>query len=213
MKKSVHKGITPARVVDAAFKIVDAEGVAALTMRRLGADLGVAAMAIYNHFPDRDAILDAVAERALHDLLAGSRAGSWRGRIRQLVETVHALADRHPRVFEVVVNRPNRPRAFFPLMSESLDALRQAGLGRESAVRWYHTFLMLIHGYATWRAALERYARTPPHSADHGELNPAQFEDWRAVHSVSAKAQFDHAIDLLLQALEAESKASSRSNS
>jgi AcrR family transcriptional regulator len=205
MARPVHKGITPQRVEEAAFKIVDAEGDAALTMRRLGAELGVAAMAIYNHFADRDAILDAIAERALRELLIGSKAGSWRSRIRRLVAAVHALADEHPRIFAVIVNRPNRPRAFFPLMSESMDAFRQAGLSRKSAVQWYHTFLILIHGYATWRGALERYARLPPDPQDQAELTPDQLEDWRAVHSVSPKAQFDHAIDLLLKTLAAES--------
>ena len=207
--KQVHKGITPERVLDAAFKIVDAGGEEALTMRRLGADLGVAAMAIYNHFADRDAILDAIAERALRDLPMGSRTGSWRSRIRKIVAAVHALADEHPRVFAVVVGRPNRPRAFFPLMSESMDAFRQAGLSRKSAVQWYHTFLILVHGYSTWRAALERYARIQPDAEDRAELTTAQLEDWTAVHMVSAKAQFDHAIDLLLQTLEAESERSS----
>ncbi|MDB5325154.1 MAG: hypothetical protein JWM57_723 [Phycisphaerales bacterium] len=210
MAKQVRKGITPALVVDAACKIIDSEGLEALTMRRLGAEMGVAAMAIYNHFRDRDAILDAIAERALGDLLTGVKPGSWRSRIRRLVAAIHTWADEHPRIFEVVANRPNRPRAFYPLMSESLDALRQAGLSRDSRVRWYHTFLMLIHGYAAWRAALERYSRLTPNPNDQGELTAAQLEDWRAVHSVSARDQFDHAIDLLLKALEAESDRSSK---
>ena len=206
MAKPVHKGITPQIVEEAAFRIVDVEGAEALTMRRLGAELGVAAMAIYNHFPDRDAILDAIAERALRNLLAGSKTGgSWRSRIRRLVDAVHALADKHPRIFAVVVDRPKRPHAYFPLMSESMEAFRQAGLSRKSAVQWYHTFLMLIHGYATWREALERYARASPDPKDQGELTPAQLEDWRAVHAVSPQAQFDHAIDLLFQTLEIQS--------
>lgn len=64
MAKAVRKGLSPTVVLDAAFAIVDADGADALTMRRLAASLGVAAMAIYNHFADRDAILDALAERA-----------------------------------------------------------------------------------------------------------------------------------------------------
>ena len=206
MARRVHKGITPQLVEETAFRIVDAEGAEALTMRRLGAELGVAAMAVYNHFADRDAILDAIAERALRDLLVGGKAGSWQSRLRRLVAAVHALADEHPRVFAVVVDRPKRPHAYFPLMSESMETFRQAGLSRRNAVLWYHTFLMLIHGYATWRAALERYARAKPDPSDQGELTAAQLEDWRAVHSVSPKAQFDHAIDLLLKTLDAQSE-------
>lgn len=210
MDRPVHKGITPQRVVDAAFKIVDADGADALTMRRLGAELGVAAMAIYNHFPDRSAILDAIAEKALGDLPMGGRTGSLQSRIRRLIAAVHGLADEHPRVFSVIVDRPNRPRAFFPLMSEAMDAFQQAGLSRKRAAQWYHTFLITIHGYSTWRAALERYAQATPVPNDQGELTAAQLEDWRAVHSVSAKAQFAHTTELLLQLLEEERKKSSR---
>ena len=208
-KKAVHKGITPQRVLEAAARIIDAEGADALTMRRLGADLGVAAMAIYNHFADRSAILDGIAEQALRELFPETTAASWRSRIRRLVASVHTLADQHPRVFAMIVDRPNRPRAFFPMMSESMDALRQAGLSRKNAVQWYHTFLMLIHGYATWRAALERYALAVPNPNDQGELTAAQLQDWRAVHSVSPRAQFDHAVELLIKTLEADTERSS----
>lgn len=208
MAKEFHKGITPAAVAEAAFNIVEADGADALTMRRLGAELGVAAMAIYNHFPDREAILDAVAERALAGLLDGPMPAVWKARLRRIITAVHTLADAHPRVFAVVATRPNRPRAFFPIMAESLDALRSAGLGRAAAVRWYHTFLMLIHGYAAWRATLERYANAAAKVAtvarEGDGLSAEELADFQAVHSVSPRAQFDHAVEQLLGALETE---------
>jgi AcrR family transcriptional regulator len=53
------------RVIDAALKIVDEDGLDALTTRRLAADLGVKSASLYNHFRDKDDIVVAVAEHAL----------------------------------------------------------------------------------------------------------------------------------------------------
>ena len=55
-------------MLEEAFELVDAEGIDALTMRALGARLGVAPMAIYNHFQDRDAIIDALAPLGVTDM-------------------------------------------------------------------------------------------------------------------------------------------------
>ena len=50
--------LTRARIFAAALEIIDADGLAALSMRRLGTSLGVEAMAIYHHVPNKDALLD-----------------------------------------------------------------------------------------------------------------------------------------------------------
>ena len=49
-------------IVAAAIELLDREGPDALTMRRLGAELGVEAMSLYRHVPSRDALLDALAD-------------------------------------------------------------------------------------------------------------------------------------------------------
>lgn len=59
------KTLTPQLVAEAALRLIDTEGLAEFAMRRLGQNLGVEAMALYNHFTDKDAILDAVASLAL----------------------------------------------------------------------------------------------------------------------------------------------------
>lgn len=59
-----RKGLTRDAVIGAALALADAEGTDALTMRRLGAELGVEAMSLYNHVANRDDLLAAVADRA-----------------------------------------------------------------------------------------------------------------------------------------------------
>ena len=56
------------RIVTAALGVIDREGLVGLSMRRLGAELGVEGMALYRHYPQKEAILDQVVELVLSDL-------------------------------------------------------------------------------------------------------------------------------------------------
>jgi TetR/AcrR family tetracycline transcriptional repressor len=73
-----------ARVVDVAIELLDADGLDALTMRKLAAALGVQAGALYWHFPSKQALLDAMADRFLEGLVAALPPGSWDERLSVL---------------------------------------------------------------------------------------------------------------------------------
>lgn len=64
-------------VVDVAIALLDADGLDALTMRKLATRLGVQAGALYWHFASKQALLDAMADRFLEDFAADLQAGSW----------------------------------------------------------------------------------------------------------------------------------------
>src|SRR4051812_49489621 len=66
---------TAVRIAGAARALLAAEGAAAVSMRRIAATIGVTPMALYRHYPNRDALLAAVADRAFAELLE-----QWRGR-------------------------------------------------------------------------------------------------------------------------------------
>src|SRR5437868_7356615 len=67
-KKGPPPGLTRDRVCRAALELVDAEGLDALSMRRLGARLGVEAMSLYRHVRDKGDVLDAVQTAVLSDI-------------------------------------------------------------------------------------------------------------------------------------------------
>jgi AcrR family transcriptional regulator len=218
MSKGFHKGLTPGLILDAAFGIVDREGEAALTMRELARRLGVAAMAIYNHFPDRDALLDALADRAFavppseapsEAVSARPGAGKksratgvepWKQKLRAIVASVQTLAMRHPRVYRLAVTRPVKPEAAFEIMTASMAALREAGLSDAQAVTAYHTFVMLLHGLPFWLEVLDRHGggqTRPPVNA----VSPQAVADWKRIQGVEAEAQFRSTVDWLLEAI------------
>jgi AcrR family transcriptional regulator len=199
--RGIRKGLTQERVVDAAWHIVNAEGVDVLTMRRLGAELGVAAMAVYNHFEDRDSVLNALAERAMKLPPPPKASTRWRVRLEQMIEGIRRLASEHPHIYALAMSRPTKPMAAFDLMSQALAALRDAGLDDQAAAAWYHTLLLLIHGFPVWSAAVSNGCSLPPSNTD-----PQSNRDWELVHQTSPDAQFRWAMARVLDAIEAAAK-------
>lgn len=109
---------TAHRIAAAARRLLDREGAEAVTMRRVANLVGITAMAIYRHYPDRDALLDGLADQGFQEL-----AGAL-GRKRMPVEIEarlvrianlhvdHALA--HPRLLELMFLKPRRGARRFP---------------------------------------------------------------------------------------------------
>jgi AcrR family transcriptional regulator len=109
---------TAEKIAVAARRLLDREGAEAVTMRRVADAVGITAMAIYRHFPDRDALLDALADEGFAELARAvtskpSRAG-FETRLFRFADAVldHALA--HPRLFELMFLKPRRGGRQFP---------------------------------------------------------------------------------------------------
>ncbi|HEY3644536.1 MAG TPA: TetR/AcrR family transcriptional regulator [Gammaproteobacteria bacterium] len=97
---------TADKIHAAARKLLDKEGVEAVTMRAVAKVVGITPMAIYRHYPDREALLNALADEGFADLTARLRAkrltGSIEDRLAQLADvyTEHALEN--PKLFELM---------------------------------------------------------------------------------------------------------------
>lgn len=105
---------TSDRIAAEARKLLDAEGVDAVTMRRVAAAVGITAMAVYRHYPDRDGLLNAVADEGFSELAARLSAARLRGdlmtRMRKVLDVNLDFALEQPRLFELMFLR-NRPGA------------------------------------------------------------------------------------------------------
>ncbi|WP_051297602.1 TetR/AcrR family transcriptional regulator [Brevibacterium album] len=116
------------RVVEAALAIIDADGVEALTMRRLGKELRVDPMMVYRHFPSKVSVLDGVMSRIWASVELGELGDeSWQ---EALAATMHGLRRallRHPRAVSILGTRPAAGPELFALLEQILARL--AGLG------------------------------------------------------------------------------------
>ena len=112
------------RILRAAVDFIDVNGLAKLTMRRLGAHLGVEAMALYRYVPGREQLLDGVVEVLMDELYETTHDGglstSWQEYLQMQAHAVRMLAVTHPRIFPLVATRP--PTA--PWLRPPLRSLR-----------------------------------------------------------------------------------------
>lgn len=110
------------RILRAALDLVDAEGLDALSMRRVAAALGVEAMSLYHHVPGKEAILEGVYDLVIAkaDLPTGEvTAAEW---VRGTARAFRRLAQQHPRAFPLLTSRP------VPLGDAAAAAPLEAGL-------------------------------------------------------------------------------------
>jgi AcrR family transcriptional regulator len=146
------------RIVRAAIDYVDGHGLRDLTMRRLGAYLGVEGMALYRYVPGREALLDAVVDAVVDELQGDpdvhleAHAG-WVDYLQRLAHGLRRIALAHPEVFPLVATRPPAaPWVRPPLRSlrwiESLlRVMTEAGFSDEDAAAVYRAFSSFLLGH------------------------------------------------------------------
>ncbi|RBY91929.1 TetR/AcrR family transcriptional regulator [Blastococcus sp. TF02-8] len=146
------------RVLGAALAFIDENGLDALTMRGLGAYLGVEGMALYRHVSGRDALLDGVVEIVIDELYGDPDVHlrpthGWQDFLQRLAHGLRRIALAHPAVFPLIATRPPAaPWVRPPLRSlrwvESfLDALAEHGFTDESAVAAYRAYTSFLLGH------------------------------------------------------------------
>src|ERR687894_1003963 len=147
------------RVLEEAVRFADREGLEALTMRKLGAELGVEAMSLYNHVPNKSALLDGMVEVLLGELEIPARNRDWEERIREGYRAFRRLAHEHPNVFPLLVNRPPETMDGVWLVEEFLRKLGGAGFGKETALHAFRALSSYTSGYAM--AEIRGFAMEP----------------------------------------------------
>src|SRR5262245_64029270 len=100
-------GLTTQQIVAAAIAVADAEGLAALSMRRVAEHLGVGAMSLYTYVPGKAELIDLMVD-AVYGELPGSADvdGGWRERLEGVARANWALYRRHPWMLQVASVRP-----------------------------------------------------------------------------------------------------------
>jgi TetR/AcrR family tetracycline transcriptional repressor len=139
--------LTRKRIVDAALAVIDEDGLPALNMRRLGTELGVKAMAVYRHFPSKDAILDGIVESVLRELPESTAERDWRAGFRSTFLELRGLLRRHPNALPLAASRPLSSPQLARRLESTRDQLLEAGLPEVDALHLLHAGMSLTLGY------------------------------------------------------------------
>ena len=172
-------------IVDRALELTEREGSAALTMRRLGEELGVDPTAVYRHFRDKDdlvlACMDRIIDNAYASLQPGLDPGDWRAVLRAVAQTSWAMCEAHPAIYALTFYRVTGGPGERKMVELLLSTLAGTGLPADRTVLYYRAFIDAILGVCGMKAAT--------HSLGDG-LQEKDGSAWTRIYAVLPQAEY-----------------------
>ena len=202
------------KILEAALRVVDEEGMGALSMRRLGAELGVNPMSIYHHLPDKDAVVSGLVELVFSGMqVSYPEESSWQEQVRAWAGAYRDLVRAHPNlVLEIVSSAAAATEVVLRVNEPLYGALEEAGRPPAEVVRAADSVVDFIHGFA-----IAEGVQPQGHSFDRRELLerleagaaaglPATSRVFGALTTEEARYDFDRGFDdalgILLKGIE-----------
>ena len=159
--------LTREKVLRAALEFVDANGLAALSMHKLGAELGVQGMSLYSHVENKDALLDGIVEAMSWEAQPPPAEGTdWRDALRHLAGEIRGMIRRHPAAAPLLVSRRVMPTRRLEQVDAYARLLMRAGFTEDRAMDVLRTVYMYAHGYALAEACYTACAECGPWPGD-----------------------------------------------
>ena len=199
------------RVLDAAIALADEGGIESLSMRKLGQELGVEAMSLYNHVANKDDLESGIVEIVLGEIEVPSGA-DWKAALRRTAISSHDAFVRHRWACSLMMRASGVSPARMRWMEAVLRTLREAGFSADLTHHAYHALDSHITGFTLWQVSMpfetkeelddiagwflsqiptDEYPYVVEHAHQH--LEPA---------SPDGKSEFEFGLDLILDGLE-----------
>ncbi|MGI8517130.1 MAG: TetR/AcrR family transcriptional regulator C-terminal domain-containing protein [Acidimicrobiia bacterium] len=140
--------LTRDRVLKAAIAYADQAGVEALSMRRLGQELGVEAMSLYNHIANKEDLLDGMVDVVVQEIEETASTGDWKTILRDRILSARQALLRHPWASAVMVTRTNMTPTMMRYMDSVIGILRRGGFSIELAHHTIHVLGSRMLGFA-----------------------------------------------------------------
>jgi AcrR family transcriptional regulator len=213
--------LTRERVLRTAIRIADEGGFESLSMRKLGQELGVQAMSLYNHVANKDDIRDGIVDIVMDEVEVPADGTDWKAAIRQSAISHHDVLLRHRWAARLMMATPRVSLPSLRWMEWLLRTLREAGFSPNMTHHAYHALDSHIMGFTLWQVSFpfstreelldlaESFLREIPaaeypyvmeHAQEHlAEPNPAE------------PSEFEFGLDLILDGLERIRDAGSNS--
>ena len=174
-----------------------------MSMRRIAAELGCDPMALYRYFGDREALLDAVADRAIADVPVPDPHDPWDARVRAVLGGVRATALRHPGIAGHIAARPPLGENGQRLGTAMLTALTDAGLPPGDVIRAFQA--LIAYEAAALAMAVQAGQRDARWDQVAGAIGALPGGDRASdLPAVGSDDQFDYGLHLLLAGIRAE---------
>ncbi len=200
--------LTRDRVLQAALAIVDREGAEGLSMRKLGAELGVEAMSLYNHVPNKAAVYDGVVEVVVNEIELPPAEMEWHESVRFMANSYRRVAQQHPKVVPLIALRPFNTLPTLRPLEYAFEIFRKAGFEPEAALHAFRTLAGFVTGYTLAETGDFFGEATAEGQLTVGDVSAEEFP---RIHEISPfltstdhDAEFAFALDVILTGLESK---------
>jgi AcrR family transcriptional regulator len=203
------------RVLDAAIKLVDQGGLGSLSMRKLGQELGVEAMALYYHFANKDELIDGIVDIVFSEIELPTDGTGWKAAMRQRAISMRDVLLRHRWAIDLMESRRNAGPANLRHHDAVIGNLRAAGFENVMVARAYSLLDAYIYGFALTKINLPFDASEEVAEVAQGMLQRFPVNEYPNLVAYIAEHlkpgydygdEFEYGLDLILDGLE---KASS----
>jgi AcrR family transcriptional regulator len=204
--------LTRERVLRAAVRLADEGGIESLSMRRLGQELGVQAMSLYNHVAGKDDIRSGILELVLGEIDNAPAGADWKAALRETAISAHDVLVRHPWAAGMMHTTPRIIPARMEWMEGVLGTLREAGFSADLTHHAYHALDSHITGFTLWEVSFPFATREELADLAEGFLGQISPDVYPYVieHAQQhldephpeAPSEFEFGLDLILDGLE-----------
>jgi AcrR family transcriptional regulator len=136
------------RVMRGAVSLADTGGIDSLTMRRLGQELGVKAMSLYNHVANKDDVVDGMVDLVFSEIALSTDGAEWKAAMRKRAISAHQALLRHPWATSLMQSRTRPGPATLRHHDSVLGSLRQAGFTVVMAAHAFSVIDGYVYGFA-----------------------------------------------------------------
>ena len=139
--------LTRERVLEAAVRLADREGIDAVSMRRLGSELGIEAMSLYTHVRGKDDLLDGMIELVIREIAVHRDEADWKASLRRTILAARAVVVRHPWAPRIIANRTDPGPSGLRYYDAIMGILREGGFSLEMTHHAIHLFGSRLLGF------------------------------------------------------------------
>jgi TetR/AcrR family tetracycline transcriptional repressor len=205
--------LTRDRVIEAALRVMDEEGLEAVSMRRVAREVGVEAMSLYHHVEDKEDLLDGICERVMAKFDFPDPVDDWTENCRRGARAWRRILQAHPAVMRLFAEQRGPIRSIDSMrpMEFALRILRDSGLSNRDTAQAFHAFGGYIQGFVMMELGSIAGGSDEIHLKAHAELAAALPDEFAVLQAVSPyfaecdpDEQFEFGLDLLIRGLEAK---------
>jgi AcrR family transcriptional regulator len=199
------------RVLRAALALADGSGIDSLTMRRLGQELGVEAMSLYNHVANKEDILDGIVDLVFAEIALPSGQKDWKSAMRRRAMSAHEALLRHPWAPSLMQSRTRPGPATLRHHDSVLGSLRSAGYTLVMAAHAVSVIDGYVYGFALQQINLPLQSREQVTVVGENILRQIAGEYPHLAEMITDHAmkpgydyakEFEFGLDLILDGLE-----------